>query len=1662
MTYQLAKPISKLQQYLTLFVLFVCQFSTYGQTQRYPANVSPVLAPPYSLFINDYTDPGKNQLVANIVFNDFNEAVWTFKLRLTIESTDIRLRTIEGFTPSIPISVQPGVLTQLSSNQWVEYFNFNNLEVSGSGISSLENAGRLPEGLYSFCLEVLDYDTGDPLSREVCSTVWIQLNDPPRINTPACGDVLNPQLMSFPFQWQLFNTQSPNALLEPEYQLTVWEITDIQADPMVAVPNGQALQVFQSEFSTQSTLIYGPAEPLLELGKRYVYRVQARSPDGRDSFKNSGYSEFCHFNYGWPEGGRIELSWPQDGGGFRSEEQPYLSWKAPDNLLPNQPVEYLIEVMELEEGQTQEDAYALNEVWYSHSLPQTFSTFGGARNIPGLSKSAQYAWKITAFTGEQRIAESDIGLFNGPSLVEYFYAGNHRVNVDYINGKDVTNISGGGKVRLTENREEWTQLVFEDISLKDNGGFWVMDAGEIVNDLPTPKIIDLSPRYEENQAAIFELERYRLDTDGLYAYGRMLWDLPFATVSTEKSSVLTSPQWCNYNNFKINTAFQLPENENSFDLLDPYNFTLDLHASSLIYINDNNFRFEFDGDVYVPDNVGRFDEGRSYFTFDDAEQLFYIEATSETFSNPIQPLANTQYWMRPISYVIDFSEQSSPGIHQGNPSWKGIDVAEFELAFDKSPDNKGQLNFASSLEFGYQQDGQNRYAHITTNGISLKLNTSFEDMEDQMRFQTFPANPLELDLEILDNNVSDQSSFTGDFLIPFIDLSKRFAFEIPINNLGFEKGFLTDLEGAEFTHNKGAGDQEIFATVKRAVLSGNERITMTIDLDWPGLNVNLTGLRDFKIWGDYSVGFSTQNGTVALEQRTNALMGSEKYPVTIGIIGAGSFNGNYLFATTADIVLGEDVSGPDDAPSANIYSAVSNPYVSEDEVGGLGELPDEGQTIGEAVSQIEQEMDELEESLLSKLNADMGDLEADAVAYQQSLASQGSIYATEDIFQTADDQASEPTNDKLYAFVGGFVQVLAMELLDPIQEKADSLNNEIKEEIDDLTDKANDQVAGVIDDLIGGITDGLVNALQNDKIDVASLIQEVATISGDALKNEIKSSLDQSVRNNLTIPIETLIDEEVMLRITQYIVENGTDAMYASLTGEGGADEFAKLITGSPQLMGEVMGEVLSFVSFENMESTILGLGEDLVSGIDMGDVAAEIRGRSANLIRSKLVDLAADAVADIASDFAEEAGLPAFDGGENSIDFVGIGSKLASGDYEGAIVDAFLVDPIPLNMRTPILDLSGMVHYTPNDPVYGDVWWSGDIVMNVKVPKPFNLQAVYVNGRKGDNSYWFAEIRGNEGGNGQDYELGETISKEARELEKPVSMGKADLVGVAGRLYHHMSETASGGIAPDPQMRFGAYMNVVFFDNTSDGENLRLAVAGEINTKENGDYTLEFNGDVQIRSQTPMVTTIDNEAAIQGTILIKYNSDEKHFLGYASIELNKPKIICAEGSLLVDVKPGQWRVALGTREDRLKFVPGCVGWSPTGWLDVNQNEAELGLGVEWSIKANTPTIPLVVAKVKFGIEAGLAAGILAAVQYNPEFALARAGIWADLYAKVLMKYKMPFKSWKQIVLIDISLSGDLTLYFIPKPTVLEGDLRGKVKVLFFNKKIKAHMKKEI
>ena len=1650
---------------------------TLDAQDRFPANVTPELSAPYSLFIDDYTDPANNQLVANIIFNDFNEAFWTFRLALRIESADIQLTTDRNFIPAAPITVVPGELFRFTGEDWAEYFDYNVLNVVGPGREGLLNSGRLPEGFYSFFIQVLDYQTGEPLSQEIATTAWIQLSSPPQFITPQCEVYINPSDVQIPFTWQLFNNTSPNSQLGTEYQLTMWEITEHGANPLSAVENGQALQVFQSDILNTTSFIYGPAEPALEVGKSYVYRVQALDPGGRDQFRNNGYSEFCQLYYGWPTNNKIELLYPEEEGGFRKRELPYLKWGPLTRTAPGQQVNYHVEIAEMEINESVEDALNRSPLWLFYETYPTTGNYNETFSIPTeLSKTRSYAWQIKAFSNGQEVGTSGKRKFFGPPLMEHFYAGIHRVIVDYVND-DINDFSGTGRVRLSDDPYDWTEVEFEHLVVEDVGGYFVLKSGEIRHTLDEPRYNTLKPRYEDNFEMTYEATGFKLNKDGLFLRIRTLWDLPLAALSTEKAVVKSNFMWAYFNDFEVVGAANLAPG-NTFELLDPFSFTLSLDTTSLVYFNEGSYWFDFNGHVNIPDKVSRSGEGRPGFVFNSQEQVYYMEGDLMKEYNPIHVINSGGISMFPKTFHIDFSEKVSPQKQSSNPAWKGLYIYSYDLLYNQTIDDKGQISFTKGFSQSYSLEEaslEGRESWINTSGLRFKSTIGFEGAPTAT-FQTFPAKVNTFFLDIEENNVAEESQLEGDFLIPVISTTDPFDYVIPVNNRGFLKGHLTNLTGTEFIFNEGSGDQELTITVDRSVLAGNERVDMTLTVEWPTLGVSLTDLKGFRAWGDYSIGFGSKNGTIPLTDRLNSEM--RGYPITMDIIGAGSSDGHYSFATTVEIQLGEDVSGDKETPKANVYSVVPNEFVPEGASGYVEPVRADETTFEQAVAEINKEIDDVTNSVLDALKTDQRSIVGDAESIKEGAVSglgEGEEFDPDKIFvgdsappsealfeegaANSSSQFNAQQQELLYEIVSGLVEELTAQLLRPVDDKIDSINLWVKTEVNGLVGQVNGQVESSITGIVTKVADGLAKALQNDVVPLEGAMQELGDQIARSLVQEAKSAINKSVNDNILLPIETLLIENIKGRLIQHIVDNGTEAVYSALVGNGGGagDALEGLVTGMPGVMKDIFRDAAGFVSLDNITSMVTGLGSDIVNNIQVDAIAAEMRSNAEKALKKALNDAAANLVSGVAEDFANDVLAVNVGGSDQSIDFVGAGTRLAKGDIKGVLA----MDPVHVKLNTSILELDGYIQYTPEDPTFGDVW-AGDIDMFIKVPRPFAMNATYINGRVDDLSYWFCQITPPRG-DGKPYKIGEVIPKTAKPLDKPANIGIAEIVGASGRLYHHMSETPAGGIIPDANMKFGAFMHFVFYDINTSGKNLRLEVSGEINTQANGDVTVAFDGNLQLQSVSPNVLEPDENAPVQGTVQIRYNSAEKHFFGYAKVVLEKPNVLCAQGSLLVDVKPGKWRVALGSREERLTFVPGCVGWSPTGWLDLNQNVAELGVGVQWSILARTPSIPFLVFKVRFAVEAGLAFGILAAIQYRPNFALVKAGIWVDLYVKLIMEHKVFWRrKWKKVTLVDILLKGDLIIYFIPKPTRLEGSLRGHVKVLFFKGKVNASFSKEI
>lgn len=281
-------------RYIVIIGIILTAFQARGQ--RYPVWATTQLTPPYSVYLSDYTVPGTDLLIVNLLLQDVNEPAYNVRLHFRLEGAGIRIET----KPQVslpPIILEGGVPTLLTAADLEPYLSPENLQFSGISREAYQQAGALPDGFYQFCFTVTDYRRPDVvLSNESCAQAWLVLNDPPRINQPFCGTTVpltDPQNIFF--QWLPMQTGSPNAALTTEYELALYEWRPAGRDPNEVVRTQPPILLTTTDATSYA---YGVMDPALIPGQAYVFRVRARDLGGKDRYKNDGYSEVCTFTFG--------------------------------------------------------------------------------------------------------------------------------------------------------------------------------------------------------------------------------------------------------------------------------------------------------------------------------------------------------------------------------------------------------------------------------------------------------------------------------------------------------------------------------------------------------------------------------------------------------------------------------------------------------------------------------------------------------------------------------------------------------------------------------------------------------------------------------------------------------------------------------------------------------------------------------------------------------------------------------------------------------------------------------------------------------------------------------------------------------------------------------------------------------------------------------------------------------------------------------------------------------------------------------------------------------------------------------------------------------------------------------------------------------------------
>ncbi len=281
---------------ILLFFFIASQVESVGQV--FPVQSTVQLTPPYSLYLSDYAAPGSERLRVTAFLIDATRPELNVRFRLRIEGNGIKIETKPEFLPP-PVALLGGVPLQLVSSDLAAYFDPRNLNFTGITQREIEQRGALPEGLYQFCFEVIEYNRGVKISNTGCAVAWLILNDPPIVNLPRDNEkirIQDPQQVVF--QWTPRHRGSPNSAFNAEYDFKLVEVWPSTRNPNDAILTSPV--IFQTTTS-ETTLIYGPAETPLEPGRRYAFQIRVRAYAGADEvslFKNNGFSQVYTFVYG--------------------------------------------------------------------------------------------------------------------------------------------------------------------------------------------------------------------------------------------------------------------------------------------------------------------------------------------------------------------------------------------------------------------------------------------------------------------------------------------------------------------------------------------------------------------------------------------------------------------------------------------------------------------------------------------------------------------------------------------------------------------------------------------------------------------------------------------------------------------------------------------------------------------------------------------------------------------------------------------------------------------------------------------------------------------------------------------------------------------------------------------------------------------------------------------------------------------------------------------------------------------------------------------------------------------------------------------------------------------------------------------------------------------
>lgn len=448
-------------------------------SQNYPVSSVVFIQPPYSVYLNDYAS---DKLRVNLLLKDLNLPEFQCKLRLTIEGVGVTVRTRQSYIPRPITFPSGGTPLLLTGDDLAEYLNPANLEFQGLSRSQYERGARLPDGVYRFSIEVLEYNRGTVVSNKGTAMLWAVLNDPPILMLPRNNEKIRiTDPANIVFTWTPRHTGSPNSAFTAEYNFRMVELWD-DRNPFNALQSQPPLYEVTTTFPQ---IVYGAAEPALIPGRRYAWMVQVRDANGLDLFKNQGQTEVFVFQFG-------DLLGVPENLHLQSTGTTAMTVRWEQSLMGAEPVNYLVRYRPLKSRS--------HEAWYETTSTDQW------KSIAYLQPDTEYEVQVRAQqTGQisdfhpvrvfktkpqgadQFVCKDNVPLPPIPDATQHPFrlsindtirAGGYDILVREVNpGRGGNTYTGRGVAIIPYFNSARVFVTFEDITV--NQQFWYTGVGKI-------------------------------------------------------------------------------------------------------------------------------------------------------------------------------------------------------------------------------------------------------------------------------------------------------------------------------------------------------------------------------------------------------------------------------------------------------------------------------------------------------------------------------------------------------------------------------------------------------------------------------------------------------------------------------------------------------------------------------------------------------------------------------------------------------------------------------------------------------------------------------------------------------------------------------------------------------------------------------------------------------------------------------------------------------------------------------------------------------------------------------------------------------------------------------------------------------------------------------